>query len=225
MFQHLFQSFHGAGGLEGGPAGHQAIEQCPQGVDVRRRPDVLTLARRLLGRHVTGRADDLSADCQVAFGQHLLGQPKIAHLGLAVFIQQHVGRLQIAMHDAVLVGISDGLGDLLDKGGSFPGPHGPILDPRRQGAAFDKAHREKVLALVLADFEDRHDPGMVELGRGFRLGFKPQHLFFRRKLSTEDRLERHDAIELLVPRLVNHAHAATGDGLQQFVFPEGPQDA
>src|SRR5438093_1556468 len=52
------ERFQGGLAAEGGPAGEQLVENRPEGVDVRPWADGLGPAGRLLGGHVTGRAED-----------------------------------------------------------------------------------------------------------------------------------------------------------------------
>ena len=69
-------------------------------------------ARGLLRGHVAGRADDgaglRSARCRP---RRRLARPKSVTCGCAVGVEQDVGRLQVAVQDAALVGVVDGPGD------------------------------------------------------------------------------------------------------------------
>ena len=51
---------------------------------------------------------------------------------------------------------------------------------------------------------------------------KSQHLLFAGELARQDHLERHDPVQADLARLVDHAHAAAGDFLQQFVIAKAP---
>ena len=89
-------------------AGQQVIEDRPDGIDIAAPihsacfPGV-----DLFGRHVSWRADDLSR-CRQQFGAlKPLGQPKIGDVQFAEFVDQHVGRLEVAMNDTFLVGVVD----------------------------------------------------------------------------------------------------------------------
>ena len=111
---------------------------------------------------------------QVTEPAHLLGQAEVADLGMSVAVQQDVAGLEIAVDDAVLVGVGHGLGHLPDQLAGLPRRQRTMLDPIRQAAPFDVAHREVVLALVLPDLEDGHDARVVELGS--RLGLPAEAL-------------------------------------------------
>ena len=64
---------------------------------------------------------------------------------------------------------------------------------------------------MLADLENRHDVGMVESGRRLGLGMKAIVVGLGGKLTGEDHLHGHDAVQGDLPGLVDHAHAAAGD--------------
>src|SRR5215831_2982174 len=77
-----------------------------------------------------------------------------------------------------------------------------------------------MVALVLSDFVDWHDPRLVELGG--RLSFRMQPLDIRwgSKLPTEDHLHGDQPIQRQLPGLGDHSHPATGDLLKQLVIAE-----
>ena len=58
-----------------------------------------------------------------------------------------------------------------------------------EAAALDQLHAEVMLALVLADLVDRHDVGMIEIGRGLRLGVEALHVGGGGQLAGKDHLE------------------------------------
>ena len=117
---------HRRGRLERRPAGDQGIERRPQRIHVGRRADLAPLAAGLLRRHVAGRPHDLARAGQPAVALHLLGQAEVGDPRVAVLVEQDVGRLQVAVNHAALVGILDGLGDAwrisaaASRGGSGP---------------------------------------------------------------------------------------------------------
>ena len=77
-----------------------------------------------------------------------------------------------------------------------------------------------MLALAEPDFVDGDDVGMLQRGRGDRLGAEPLHRFRRRVRPEQQQLEGDDPIEALLAGLVDHAHAAVPDLLQQLVVAE-----
>ncbi len=61
---------------------------------------------------------------------------------------------------------------------------------------------------------------MVELRSGLGLGVETLDVLLGGQLTREDHLEGHDAIEADLPGLVDHAHPAAPDLLQEFVVAE-----
>ena len=112
--QHLHDRVQRGRPLERRPARQALVQDRPQRIDVRRRPDVRDLAAGLLRGHVARRAHDRAGRRQARFVQ-LLGQAEVRDLGRAVLRQQHVGRLQVAVNDPLLVGRLHGPGQRLDQ--------------------------------------------------------------------------------------------------------------
>ena len=82
----------------------------------------------LLGAHVADRADHLARHRlhrRLQLGLRRAREPEVEHLGLARFGDEDVGRLQIAVDDAALVRVLDGVGDLGDEREPFAGDRAP----------------------------------------------------------------------------------------------------
>ena len=90
----------------------------------------------------------------------------------------------------------------------------------RETIAFHERHREKVLVAALADLVNRHDVRMIELGG--RLGFGQEPLLFQlgSMLPRPRHLEGDDAVQFLVPGLVDNPHPAAGDLREKLVVAE-----
>ena len=95
------------------PAGQQLVEQRPQAVDVAGRPQLLGLAGGLLGRHVAGRAEDGPGARLGRNRRSVLGQAEVGDVRLVVRLEQDVGGLEVAVQDAVAVGVVDAPGHAL----------------------------------------------------------------------------------------------------------------
>ena len=171
-------------------------------------------------RHVTGRPQDLPSPGQTRIFFDLLRQAEIGDFRLALPVEHNIGRLEVAVDDSLLMGAFDRLGDYHDDLGGLPRRQRPIGNFLRQAFAFDERHRKIMLPVVLADFEDGDDAGMIEFGRRFGLGVEPFDVGFVGKLSRQDHFQGHGAIEIHLPRLVDDPHAAAGDLGQQFVVAE-----
>ncbi len=77
-----------------------------------------------------------------------------------------------------------------------------------------------MLALVLANLEDRHDPRMVQVGGRLGLGMEALHVCVVGELTGEDHLERDCPVEAHLTGPEHHAHAAAGDLAEDFVVAE-----
>ena len=76
------------------------------------------------------------------------------------------------MQGAALMGVVDGAGHGRHQPGGGAGAQDEAAPLLGQAAAFDELHAEVLLALVLADLVDRHDPGVVEQRDGLGLVLK-----------------------------------------------------
>jgi hypothetical protein len=78
--------------------------------------DGQTAGLRLLGAHVAESADQVSGERQRR-GRLELGQAEISDPMVAARVDEHVGRLDVAVDDAELVGVFEGVGGLLAEEG------------------------------------------------------------------------------------------------------------
>ena len=116
----LFEPFNGLVAPVRRMAGQHAVQQRPQRVDIPPRVRH-SLEIGLLGCHVEQRAQG---------GPLLVRQTRLAKIGqpwLVVLIQQHVGRLQIAMQHAFAVGMQQPDRHLLKHLDSLGHGHGALL--------------------------------------------------------------------------------------------------
>ena len=151
--QVLADNGQGVVGLEGEPAGEQFVKHDPQGIEV--GPRVKGPAQGQLRRQVKDAADDRALLRQPR-GQRA-GQPKVCQLGrrpracLRLGRQQHVLRLQIAVHDAVAVGVLQRRAHLPGDGQDLVHARGGRLVQRRP---LDQLHHKEGGSLGLADVVD-----------------------------------------------------------------------
>ena len=73
-----------------------------------------------------------------------LGQAEVEDLDLAVRRHLHVGRLQVPVDDALLVGFLEGLGDLLRDRDRLVDRNRPALQSLREVLALDEFHGQDV---------------------------------------------------------------------------------
>ena len=102
-----------------------------------------------------------------------LRDAEVGDLHAAAGREQHVAGLHVAVHDAVVVGVREGVGDLgaerRDLGGR-EGVAGPQLGP--QAPALDELHDDERLGAA-APVVDHHDVGVVQARRGPGFALEP----------------------------------------------------
>ena len=154
-----------------------------------------------------------------------LGEPEIDDLDVPLVGDHHVTGLEIAVHDAFVVGEREGLADLervrddgLGVERAFENDVGELASP-------DELHRDERHAIFVSDLEDRRDVGMLERGGRFRFLNEALPAIRIRGL---DGLGKHFdgelAIELGIPRAVDLAHPAAADLLDDLVVRKCASD-
>ncbi len=189
-------------------AGQHLVEHAPERKQIAARVHVF--AFELLGRHILKRPDQLplGGQCQrrIRFlqGCQLLCQSEIQKLD-AFLGHQNIGRLQIAMDDALLVRGVQGIENL---GGVFS----RLLQRQRpfKGHAFDVFHHQVVRSHVV----DLADVGMIQRrhGAGFALKALAEFLF--------GKLQNDDPVEPRIARLPYFPHASFANERNQLIGAE-----
>src|SRR5262249_39790521 len=134
--------------------------------------------------------------------------------------QQDVGRLEVAVDDAVLMGMLHRLGHTLHDLRRLPRQQRPVTQPLLQAAARHQRHREEMLAIDRADLEDRYDSWRVQAGSGPGLTKEALDGAGGGELPGDDGLDSDGALESELMSTVDDAHAATGDRFQQLIVAE-----
>jgi len=207
------------------------VEHRAEGEDV--GAGVHPLAPQLLGRHVGHRAEHLSrARDRAAGGQRGLDvrrprrrrKAEVEHLHAALVAHHHVGRLQIAMNDALAVRGGEGVGDRdgqLQKAGQRQLASG---DQRRERTPRDVFHHEQARRADLFDAEQRDDVGVIERCDGLRLALEAGETLAVVGEVRRQRLDRHLALEARVAREVNLAHPAGAQQAEDLVGSDARSD-
>ena len=100
---------------------------------------------------------------------------EIEDLGHPVVQDEDVARLDVAMDDALLVGVREAVADLHHQRQLALEGHVPALgDDLLQLLAFQVLHDDEQAPLVLAQVVDRDDVGMAELRAGLGLAEEPR---------------------------------------------------
>ena len=137
---------------------------------------------------------------------------EVGDLGVALVVDDHVVRLEVAVDDSVAVGEPGRLEDLdaqVDRA---------VLVERRLGgddllerAPREVLHRDVVGAVVLAAVEDAHDVRVLEPGRRTRLAPEALDELLVLREPAVEHLERHLAAEVGVLGAVDVRHPARAD--------------
>ncbi len=184
--------------LERDVAHEHLVEHDPERVEIAGRADAL--AERLLGADVVGGAEHAPVGGEAVLLEGAR-DAEVGHLRAAVLVDQHVLRLDVAVHDALVVGGLQRAGDL-DRVGERLGHVEPAqaADARLERLAGDVLEHDERRATILADVDHLHDVRVVELGDGARLAPEPLELGGVAGHGPQHRLDRNGALEHLVER-------------------------
>ena len=166
-------------------------------------------ADHLLGGHVVQRAELIAGSRDA--GIRRAGEAEVEDLDGAGNVEDHVGRLDIAMDDALRVGEVQARAHVFeDRQPVGERQRRPPANQLLQRLARHVLHGDERPAVVLADIEDRHDVGMAKAPGGARLAREP----LARRLVVDSLLEQLDgdrAIDRGIAGEVEGAHAAVGN--------------
>ena len=144
---------------EGWIPGRELVQHHTQRVQV--HPVIDLLAGCLLRGQVQHGTDERSLGREARCNR--VGQPKVHDLGRAVGEAHHILRLEIAMDDAVAVGVLQGSTDLAGIGDDLADfCRGLVV----QGVTLDQFHHDEGRTIRLSSIVHSDDVGLVELGRG-----------------------------------------------------------
>ena len=201
----------------------------PAGVDDLLGCHVARRAEQRVGaRHVvraTGRAalDMLAGRLRTRAPdrRELLGEPPVEHVDLAVLAEDEIGRLEVAVDDALAVCVVDRTADPFERGEQMAAgvtlgrvvvaAHTPG-DDVREGDAADGLHREVGGAVgALADVVDRHDRRMLELTLDPRLAEEPRAQLGVSRSVGSQLLARDATTDPRVDLRADDSHAAAAE--------------
>ena len=158
-------------------AREQFVQQDTEREDVRALID--RLVAQLFGRHVGERAGHLSGQthgrhhCGRGIGgcrrRQALRDPEVHDLDVALGAHHHVCGLQVPVHDAPRVCELERIRHFDRDPHRFFLRHAASGEPFLETRSLHVLHREEGTSLVLTDFVDLTDEGMVEVRRGARL--------------------------------------------------------
>ena len=211
--------------VEGLGARHHLVEQDTERPDVRAR--IGDLAAHLLRRHRVRRPRRGARRHQRhhrrrADEDRLVSpsQPEIDNLQPPVPGDHRVGRLEVAMHDLVLVRVRQRVSRLQTIADGLVQPQrAALVEALAQGAALDMLHRDERRAIGVTDFVDRADVRMVQ--GGSVAGLAQQSAARRVNIARGvNDLERHRPVER---RVIREEHGAHAPAAEQALDPIAPQ--
>ena len=101
--------------------------------------------------------------------------------------------------------------------------HRPVLDQFLEGFALEKLHHHQEVVPVAGQLVDGADPAVIQLRERHGLAAKALDRFLIDQVGVEH-LDRDAAIERFVDRLVDGAHPASADLLDDAVLADGAPD-
>ena len=160
-----------------------------------------------LGRHEARRADRDRALL-------LLAAERAGHAEVdedhALVAQDHVGRLDVAVDDLLVVHVLQGLAPVAGELDAVPDGQARIavaLEHRAEVEALDELHDDVGALLVAGVVEDLDEPRMAQAGQQARLDLEARGV-----ADVEQALDGDLAALLAVEGAVDGAHSAAGDG-------------
>ena len=206
--------------LEGQSAGRHLVQHRPERKEV--GAGIEFLAKRLLGRHIgdrahgsarTGEMDgERRRSCAAGFKFPVSGrqlcQTEIEDLRLATIGDKDISRLDVAVKDVFAVRGIERIGELDGQIKQLIHRQRLTADLLIKGHAFQKLHRNEVLAFELVNLINGADIGMVQRGGGasFPLQAVKRLLIFFQFLGKE--FQRDVTAEFQVFGFIDHPHAA-----------------
>src|SRR2546425_2966616 len=153
--------------------------------------------------------------------RHQFGQAKVQNLGLAASRHEDVRWLDIAMNDPLRVRRIQSISNLNSQLQHLLVGKRLAGDAMLERLSLQELHDDEGLAWLLLDLMNHADVGMVECGggSGFALESLERRLIARHLFRQE--FEGHQPAELCVFGLVDHAHTAASELLQDAVVRDG----
>ena len=172
-----------------------------------------------------GRAEDLPGRGHRGGVDHV-GDTEIGELQRAVFVEEHVLWLDVAVHDPRLVRRLERLGDLDHEARRDLGRHVElslrlVLPPALEGRPGEElGGDERLVGALAAEVVDLEHAGMAKASDASGLALKTPPRLFRPPQVRMHHLERHLALQNGVVRAVHRGHPTVPDLLFDLVFLE-----
>lgn len=150
----------------------------------------------------------------VAFGERAgdQGQPHVENLDRTLPVQQQIGRLDVAVDDALGVGVGKATGGLNDHPQRLVDRQRSMLDDDvGQVSTVNVFHHQVVDAVLLVSIVGGDDIGMVESGSSLHLLVEPLDGVFGIDCLGRKNLQSNHPLHPSVQGLVDLAHTASTD--------------
>jgi hypothetical protein len=143
---------------------------------------------------------------------------------LPLGVKQDVGRLEVAVDDAVGVRIMDGTRHLFDQPGRFARRHWLPAKLSIQATTIHEIHHNVRLFSILAsvaEVMDWYDVRMVQAGNGFGFTAKARQKLPAIQPIRLNHLDSHQAVEVDLASLVDDTHSPLAQDLYKFEVRNG----
>ena len=181
---------------------------------------------RLLRRHVGGRAHGGTGAREAALHAGQFRQTEICYSrtpAILASFDQDVGRLEIAMEDAVLVRVLHGERHVVQPARGETRSERLTGDDFVQGPSVHDLHDEERNAVSVSDFVNGDEIRMLQPRGDERFVAKARTSFTTGEITARQGFDRDEALQGPLARAPDHAHSAAADLLEQLVVAEQAQ--
>jgi hypothetical protein len=193
-------------------ASQQLVQHHPQAVHVGPAVHLVRVAAGLLRAHVRRGAQHLALDGHRDLAGVALGQAEVHHARPAVAADHDVRGLHVAVDDAALVRVLQGVGNGHDQLGRLAERQLPRREQVRQRHPLDEVAHQVRQAVGLADLVDGHHRGVPELCHAAGLAQEAVEVGRPGEVAGPRHLDGDGAVQLRVERLVDGAERPAADG-------------
>ena len=188
------------------PPGQQFIQHHAQAENIRTAIDSMPFATSLLWTHVGWSSDVAWPLADILFPQ---SQAKIGHERLAALVEEKVARLDVPMHQPLLVGMVQRLGHRRHQFDRFVQRETRLLEPCGEVGPVDVL-RDDVAGAIFgtSDIMHWHDVRVIEVRNGAGFGQVGFGVFGPGDETAVRHLDSDTPLQLLVVRQVNDAETA-----------------